>query len=245
MNELLEVKISDYEGPLDLLIHLVYKNEMNIFDISISDITFKFIAEIRKMRNMDIEVAAEFINMASYLVYLKSRMLLPREGITDDDIDPEEATFKLKQLLIEYSFYKDISQMLREHEQNSSRFLSRGDSIVILREELLTEDSFKLASLFYDVSLSEKKEKKLVVKNSQIATEEVARRVKEFILSRETTLWSELFKQCSEKIEATVTFGTMLELVKAKRLTAFQEGAFTEILLKLMQEQQTEDTGAE
>ncbi len=238
MNELLEVKISDYEGPLDLLIHLVYKNEMNIFDISISDITFKFIAEIRNMRNLDIEVAAEFINMASYLVYLKSRMLLPRDGITDEDIDPEEATFKLKQLLIEYSFYKDISLKLQSHEKNAGQFLSRNEQIVILKEELLTEDSFKLASSFYGIAFADKKEKKLVVKNSQIATEEVAKRVKEFLLSRETTLWSEIMEQCGEKVEATVSFSAVLELIKSKRLKAFQESAFMEILLSLLAKQQ-------
>ena len=94
MNELLDIKILDYEGPLDLLIHLVYKNEMNIFNVSISEITSQFIDEIRKMKEMDIEVAAEFINMASYLVYLKSRMLLPRDSSSEDDIDPEEAKFR-------------------------------------------------------------------------------------------------------------------------------------------------------
>lgn len=172
MSELLDVKILDYEGPLDLLIHLVYKNEMNIFNVSISEITSQFIDEIRKMKEMDIEVAAEFINMASYLVYLKSRMLLPRDGSSEDDIDPEEAKFRFNQLLIEYSFYKDMAQKLKGYEINSGKFLARTHSIVILREELFTEDAYKLASAFFNMA-SGKKEKKMVVKNSKIATEQV------------------------------------------------------------------------
>ena len=124
MSELLDIKIIDYEGPLDLLIHLVYKNEMNIFNVSISEITSQFIDEIRKMKEMDIEIAAEFINMASYLVYLKSRMLLPRDGSSEDDIDPEEAKFRFNQLLIEYSFYKDMAQKLKGFEINSGKFLA-------------------------------------------------------------------------------------------------------------------------
>ena len=237
MNELLDIKILDYEGPLDLLIHLVYKNEMNIFNVSISDITSQFIEEIRKMKEMDIEVAAEFINMASYLVYLKSRMLLPRDGNSEDDIDPEEAKFRFNQLLIEHSFYKDMAQKLKGFEYNSGKFLARTDSIVILREELYTEDAFKLAASFFNISTG-KKEKKMVVKNSKIATELVAKRVKEFILSREKTLWSEIACTCNEKIEKCVSFGSILELMKGKKINAFQDGNFEEILLTLRKEQE-------
>lgn len=236
--ELLDVKIEDYEGPLDLLIHLVYKNEMNIFNVSISEITSSFIEEIKKMKDMDIEVAAEFINMASYLVYLKSRMLLPRDTCGEDEIDPEEAKFRFNQLLIEYSFYKDMAQEMRKYESNSGKFLARSESIVILREELYTEDAFKLASAFFSMSDSGKKEKKMVVKNSKIATELVAKRVKEFILSRNTTLWSEIEAKCNEKIEKCVSFGSILELIKGKKIRAFQEANFEEILLKLRLEEE-------
>lgn len=235
MNELLDVKIEDYEGPLDLLIHLVYRNEMNIFDVSISDITSGFIEEIKKMKDMDIEVAAEFINMASYLVYLKSRMLLPRDGVSEDDMDPEEAKFRFNQMLIEYSFYKDMAEGLKKRESDAGKCLARTESLVILKEELFTEDSFKLASSFFDMSC-DRKEKKLVVKNSKIATEEVAKKIREFILSREQTLWSEIAVKCKEKIESCVSFGTVLELVKAKRVSSYQEDNFTEILITLIHE---------
>ncbi len=241
MNELLDIKILDYEGPLDLLIHLVYKNEMNIFNISISEITSQFIDEIRKMKEMDIEVAAEFINMASYLVYLKSRMLLPRDSSSEDDIDPEEAKFRFNQLLIEYSFYKDMAQKLKAFEVNSGKFLARTNSIVILREELFTEDTYKLASAFFNISAG-KKDKKMVVKNSKIATEQVAKRIKEFILSRDRTLWSEIEETCKEKIEKCVSFGSILELMKGKKIKSFQDGNFKEILLTLIKGAEENDT---
>ncbi len=234
MNELLDIKILDYEGPLDLLIHLVYKNEMNIFNVSISEITSQFIDEIRKMKEMDIEVAAEFINMASYLVYLKSRMLLPRDSSSEDDIDPEEAKFRFNQLLIEYSFYKDMAQKLKSFELNSGKFLARTNSIV-------TEDAYKLASAFFNISTG-KKDKKMVVKNSKIATEQVAKRVKEFILSKERTLWSEIEETCKEKIEKCVSFGSVLELMKGKKIKAFQDGNFEEILLTLIKGAEENDT---
>lgn len=232
MKELLDIKIQDYEGPLDLLIHLVYKNEMNIFDVSISDITSKFIAEIKQMRDMDIEIASEFINMASFLIYLKSRMLLPKDTLDEDEIDPEEAKFRFNQLLIEYSFYKDMAQDLKMKEDKSLKFLSRNNPLVILRDELYTEDSYKLAYSFFNLN-KDKKEKSITVKNSKIATEEVAKRAKEFILSREKTLWSELTLLCKEKIESCVTFGVMLELIKRKNITFYQKANYEDILLTL------------
>lgn len=240
MNELLDVKILDYEGPLDLLIHLVYKNEMNIFNVSISEITSRFIDEIRKMKEMDIEVAAEFINMASYLVYLKSRMLLPKDS-NEEEIDPEEAKLHFTQLLIEYSFYKDMAQKLKNYENNSGKFLTRTNSVVILREELFTEDAYKLASVFFNISMG-KKEKKMIIKNSKIATEQVAKRVKEFILSKDKTLWSEIEETCKEKIEKCVSFGSVLELLKSKQIKAFQDGNFEEILLTLINKMEKYDT---
>ena len=118
--------------------------------------------------------------------------------------------------------------------------MARTHSIVILREELFTEDAYKLASAFFNMA-SGKKEKKMVVKNSKIATEQVAKRVKEFILSREKTLWSEIEKTCNEKIEKCVSFGSILELMKIKKIKAFQEGNFEEILLTLIRENTSYD----
>lgn len=190
---------------------------------------------------MDIEIAAEFINMASYLVYLKSRMLLPRDSSSEDDIDPEEAKFRFNQLLIEYSFYKDMAQKLKTFEVHSGKFLARTNSIVILKDEIFTEDVYKLASSFFNIS-SGKKEKKMIVQNSKIATEQVAKRIKEYILSKERTLWSEIEEKCKEKIEKCVSFGSVLELMKGKKIQAFQNGNFEEILLTVIKGVEENDT---
>ncbi|MCD8567191.1 MAG: segregation/condensation protein A, partial [Geovibrio sp.] len=121
-SELLDVSLENFEGPLDLLIHLIYKNELNIYDIPIAIITESFISAVKKMEQLDIEVASDFINMASYLVYLKSRMLLPRDTFFEEELDPEEEKYLFTQKLVEYSFYKDVSLFLRKSEEESSKF---------------------------------------------------------------------------------------------------------------------------
>jgi len=113
MGDLLEVKVSNFEGPLDLLLHLIYKNELDIYDIPIAVIADQFVEEIKKMENVDMEVAADFIQMASYLIYLKSKMLLPRQFAIEEGIDPEEEKFIFTQRLVEYSFYKDMAMLLK------------------------------------------------------------------------------------------------------------------------------------
>ena len=227
----LQLQIQDYSGPLDLLIHLIYKNEMNIFNISLFEITNKFVEELKAMKELDIEIAGEFIEMATYLIYLKSKMLLPKEEQDLEEESIEEATFKLNQKLIELSFCKDTSEKLREAAIINSRFLRRNESLVIMREEAYTEDVYALSDLFFNLSNKEKRSKTLVVKNAKVATEALALKVKEFILSRENTLWTEIYKTCNEPIEACVSFGSVLELIKAKRIKAFQEENFSDILI--------------
>ena len=237
INESLTIKIDDveFEGPLDLLIHLVYKNELNIFDLPISEVTMFFVEEIRNMREMDIEVAAEFIYMATFLIYLKSRMLLPRDSVDDEDLDPEEAKLLFNQLLIEYSFYKDMAMELRVFEKSSGNFLARSDSLLILKEDILVEDSFRLPESYFAPPKS-KREKEMVVRNSKIAVEEISRFMKSFILSKNKLLWDEIAEQCNHKVEKCISFSTVLELIKAKSVTAFQEENFSSILLRVIRE---------
>jgi len=237
ITESLSIKLDDvqFEGPLDLLIHLIYKNELNIFDLPISEITIYFIDEIKNMREMDIEVAAEFIYMATFLIYLKSRMLLPRDSSDEEDLDPEEAKIRFNQLLIDYSFYKDMAVEFKTFEKQSGRFLSRFESLLILREELLTEDSFRLSESYFTPP-KVRREKNMVVKNSKLAVEEITAFMRKFILSKDKLLWDDISSQCDYKIEKCISFATVLELIKSKTITAFQEENFSSILLTVIKE---------
>ena len=120
------IKIQNFEGPLDLLCHLIDKNKMNINDIKLTEIADQYIEYINKMEEMNLEVTSEFLIMASTLIYLKSKSLLPKESVDDEEISEEE----LLRRIIEYKKYKEITKSLKEmYNENAVRFYKLQDAI--------------------------------------------------------------------------------------------------------------------
>ncbi|MDR2869977.1 MAG: segregation/condensation protein A [Deferribacteraceae bacterium] len=226
---ILEITIDNYEGPLDLLIHLVHKNEMDIFDVPISEITTHFIAEIRRMQALDVEVAAEFINMASYLIYLKSRSLLPSEGANDEEFVAE--TFNLAQLLVMLSYCKDLAQALRNYASSAAKSLCRRQGILLPKGEPERGDLFRLSNLFFEVT-AEKPEEKVIVRSLKEQADAVATRMTELVLSKDETLWSELTDIFTEPFDKAIAFSSMLVLSKNQIIRSIQESNFSDILMK-------------
>ncbi|MDR2401741.1 MAG: segregation/condensation protein A [Deferribacteraceae bacterium] len=224
----LDVHIERYDGPLDLLIHLIHRHELDIFELSVSDITDKFVDEIRCMQELDMDVAAEFIELASYLIYLKSRMMLP-VAFTDFPEEDPEAVFAGK--LLELAFTKELSVNLQHREDLSGKFLIRRETLLIPREALLRGDPFILADLFFTAE-DNKIEKKLVVEDMSAQAEEVSKKTTEILLDRKETLWSYLAGIFSDRFRQAVSFGTVLELTRQNRVYSYQAENFSEILIK-------------
>ena len=127
------IKIENFEGPLDLLCHLIDKNKMNINDIRLSEITDQYIEYINKMEEMNLEVTSEFLVMASTLIYLKSKSLLPSDNEESEEISEEE----LLRRIIEYKKYKEITKTLKSmYEENSVRFYKTPDEIKLPKQKL-------------------------------------------------------------------------------------------------------------
>ena len=135
------IKVENFEGPLDLLCHLIDKNKMNIYDIKLSDITDQYIEYINKMEQMNLEVTSEFLIMASTLLYLKSKTLLPKETEDEEELTEEE----LLQRIIDYKRYKEISKKLKEfYEVNSKRIFKLPDTVELPKQQLDKEYSKEL-----------------------------------------------------------------------------------------------------
>ncbi|KAA0259177.1 segregation/condensation protein A [Deferribacter autotrophicus] len=232
MSDLLEVRLENFEGPLDLLIHLIYKNEMNIYDISISVIADQFINTIKQMEEMDIEVASDFIQMASYLVYLKSKMLLPQNKFDDDEMDVEEEKFLFTQRLIEYSFYKDVAEILREKEAKASKCLTREDTIYLEREFEPGGDAYTIAKLFFDL-LKRDEKKTITLEKKSLDINTIIEKIKNFVFEKREVFWNEITKRCADRKEVAVSFLAVLELIKLKVIIAIQESNFSNFMVKV------------
>ena len=112
--------IGDFEGPLDLLLHLIKKSKMEIFDIEISEITNQYLNYIEKMSEMNLDIASEYLVMASELVEMKSRKLLPTIFKEDEEVEEENPEEELKRRLLEYKKYKESTDVFRDLEKNRS-----------------------------------------------------------------------------------------------------------------------------
>ena len=127
------IKIENFEGPLDLLCHLIDKNKMNINDVNLSEITDQYIDYINKMEEMNLEVTSEFLIMASTLIYIKSKNLLPKASDDEEEISEEE----LLRRIIEYKKYKEISKTLKEmYKNNAVRFFKNAEVIELPKQKL-------------------------------------------------------------------------------------------------------------
>ena len=228
---LLSVHIDNYEGPLDLLIHLVNRNEMNIFDVPISEITDQFIIEIRRMQELDMEIAAEFIHMASYLVYLKSRSLLPKGSSAGEELSVEEESFLLAQTLLELAYCKELALRLKDFAEHSGRYLLRREGVLLPKKKVLSEDIYNLVDT-YSKLIQVKDEKKVVINSSKEETESIAALTKNTILQRQNTLWSEIRSIFKNNFEKAVAFSTILGMTKQQMIQSIQENNFADFLMK-------------
>lgn len=235
MSRLLDVRLDNFEGPLDLLIHLIYKNELNIYDIPIAFIAGQFVDAVQEMEKMDIEVAAEFINMASYLIYLKSRMLLPKESLPLEELDPEEEKFILTQKLVEYSFYKDVAQRLKDLEGDSGKYLMRTSAIYIERESMQTEDPYRIANAFFS-ALERDTEKPMKFEKDIVDVSDVIVKIKALIQEKQKLFWTDIVKTCASRREVVISFLSVLELMRLAIVRAMQAETFGEIFIEQIEQ---------
>ena len=222
------IKIENFEGPLDLLCHLIEKNKMNICDIKISEITDQYLEYLKQMEQLNLEIASEFIIMASTLLYLKSKTLLPTEVEDEKEISEEE----LIRRIIEYKKYKEITKTLKEnYEQYSKRFFKAGETISLPKQKLEKQyDSSMIPEVYKDL-LKRNEEKIAIVENYTVAS-----KVKEMfraLIKKPRFVFNTLFSlQRCNKQEVVTAFSGLLELTRRKKVITIQEELFGDITVE-------------
>ena len=229
------IKIENFEGPLDLLCHLVDKNKMDICDIKIAVITDQYLAYLTQMREMNLEVTSEFIVMASRLIYLKSKSLLP--SVIDES--QEENEFDLVQLLLDYKRYKEYTFSLRERlDVYHKRYYKLPEKINLPKTKLEKEYKPDVIPKVYADFIrkdSEKKNlradniKKLAISEKYTVQSKIREIIKELI-RKPKFVFNKLFNtKKKEKAEVVTAFLSLLELSKMRRIKVTLDGLFGDI----------------
>ena len=229
------IKINNFEGPLDLLCHLIDKNKMDIYDINISQITDQYIDYINNMEKMNLDVTSEFLVMASTLLYLKSKHLLPKTQDDEEEISEEE----LIRRIIEYKKYKEITKKLKENYlEYSKRYFKMQEEIELPKQKIGTDFDKNIIPTLYR-NLIEKNKDKInenasnIEKIAIVETYSVGNTVKEMykaLIKYKKFTFNKLFSpKKRNKKEVVTAFSGLLEMSRRNKVITEQEELFGDI----------------
>lgn len=247
----LNIKIENFEGPFDLLLHLIKKNKMDIYDIKIHEVTKQYLDYIHAMEEMDLEVTSEFIVIAATLIEIKSKMLLPKAKLDENaaDLDEQDPRKELIDKLIQYRKFKAAAKLLRDREVGLGRMFGKKPEIIeekkkpqCTQELLKGVTMLKLYEIYSKlINIYRNKMNTDNVINKEIPIDKFKIEDKmEYLMNNievgKKTLFSSIAEKCSSKIEIVVTFLALLELMKLKSVTVIQENNFREIYVERISE---------
>lgn len=241
----LTVKLQVFEGPLDLLLHLLEKNKVNIYDIPIVEITNQYLAYIGEMKRQDLNIMSEFLVMAATLIDIKSRMLLPKEETEEEEEDPRA---ELVQKLLEYKMYKCMSYELKDRQMDAERVLFKVPTIPeevrqyeepINIEELVSNITLKKLNAIFK-SIMKKQVDKIdpirsqfgKIEKEEVSLEERMEFLEQYAMQHRNFSFRSLLEAQSSKMEVIVTFLAILELMKTGKIFISQENIFDDILIE-------------
>lgn len=240
----LTVKLQAFEGPLDLLLHLLEKNKVNIYDIPIVEITNQYMEYIREMKRQDLNIMSEFLVMAATLLDIKSKMLLPKEELEEEEEDPRA---ELVQKLLEYKMYKCMSYELKDRQMEAQRVLFKTATIPdevkqyeepVNMEELVSDITLKKLNAIFK-SIMKKQVDKVdpirskfgKIEKEEVSLEERMEYLREYALTHKKFSFRGILEAQSSKMEIIVTFLAILELMKTGKIFISQENIFDDILI--------------
>jgi segregation and condensation protein A len=229
------VKLNAFEGPLDLLLYLIRKNEIDIYDIPIVQITGQYIEYINMMKMLDLDIAGEFLVMAATLLQMKSEAMLPTGAASEDDEEMMTREELVRQLL-EYKKFKDAAQILSQQEEKRRNLFSRsfvdpGIEDFELKEFRIEATLFDLLSAFRNVLKAMPQERLSEFREETVTVQQKIRDIIILFKNRKRIDFISLFPSECSKLEIIVTFLAVLELIRTKQIIARQAQIFSRIWL--------------
>jgi len=233
------IKIDAFEGPLDLLLHLIKESKVDIWDIKIVDITDQYLNYIKSMESLNLNIASEYLVMASELIEMKSKMLLPRyqDESEEEELDPRE---QLINRLIEYQKYKDMTKSFKELEEVRHEFYTKTPESLkeyveegtVISSDVTLDDLMLAFQKFLDRKKQEKPLSTTVTKR-EITVEERRTSIRKILKEKKKVDFFELFEEITKEY-VVVTFLAVLEMAKKQELTIYQENNFDNIICEVL-----------
>lgn len=234
----MDLKLEVFEGPLDLLLHLIKENKMDIFDIEIESITRQYLDYIHKMKEQNLDIASAYLVMASELTLIKARMLLPRPKVDDEETEEEDPREELVARLLEYQAYKEITKTLKENEskrqeihtklpENINNYIEENTVIAGEGSLDLLVDAFKK----FLVRKSEEKPLSTKVTMKEITVSSRKLEIKSILKKEKKVSFFKLFP-VSTKEYIVATFLAILDMARNKELLIKQEELFSDIIVE-------------
>ncbi len=226
----IQIKLQSFEGPLDLLVHLIKKNQMNVYDIQIAVITKQYLEYLNLLQELNLDVASDFLVMAATLIHIKSKMLLPRpETAAGDPGEEEDPRDMLVRRLLEHQKFKAAAELLHDKETLRSAQWGRPDSRIeaIAGDDYEPEfevDLFTLLSAFKQVLERARERPPVVLPGEEIPIERRIDQLLERLSETEACGFEDLFDDVATRGDMIVTFLAMLEMIRLKLIRVFQSG---------------------
>jgi segregation and condensation protein A len=231
MDEIYNIKIPVFEGPLDLLLHLIRENKLDIYDIPIALITHQYLQYIKMMKDLNLDIAGEFLVMAATLIHIKSRMLLP----PDEEVPPEEQEDPRRELvekLLEYQAFKEAALSLRQREDEWTRVFQRASLFDSEEEDagiyLSDVNLFDLLEAFKKILDTAPSEVATITKETLTVKDKMSL-IMEMLEGQDAIRFEDIFKDGITRSQLIVTFIALLELIRLGLLRAYQEKEFGNI----------------
>jgi segregation and condensation protein A len=227
------IKLELFEGPLDLLLYLVKRDHLNIYDIPISTITDQYLAYLELMKILDLGIAGEFLVMAATLMQIKSKMLLPPDETQQPEEEQEDPREELVKQLLEYERFKEIAHELRKREQDQREIYRRPQidekELPATAPEYFEASIFDLITAFSKALKDPSKELFYSVIKDEFTIQDKVHEILHRLLMSSSVTLTELFGSGKNKLELIVTFLSVLELIRLREIIARQKEPFGEI----------------
>ena len=228
----LKLVLGDFEGPLDLLLHLIRQEQVSIYDIPVARITDEYLRYLQLMQELDIAVAGDFLVMAATLIELKTKMLLPRDPFAEEE-EPEDLRKELVDQLLEYQKYKAAAQMLWSRATVERAIFKRAELETDKNNPEVVVGVFDLLKVFQEILARHKEELLLEIEREEMSMADMLERLRNMVMSSGELNLRVFFERARSRRELVLAFLSVLELVRTTEIRLFQRETFGDITARV------------